>query len=60
MGLVIDTDVLVLADRRKAGLDLARYSEYGDAFISTITASELLVGVTVIDYTAPSPAESSR
>ncbi|MCK7496166.1 MAG: hypothetical protein MZW92_38455 [Comamonadaceae bacterium] len=36
--LVIDTDVLVLADRRKAGLDLARYSEYGDAFISTITS----------------------
>jgi len=45
MGLVIDTDVLILADRGKARLDLARYGEHGVAFISTITASELLVGV---------------
>lgn len=45
MGLVIDTDVLILADRGKARLDLARYAEHGVAFISAITASELLVGV---------------
>lgn len=45
MGLVIDTDVLILADRGKARLDLARYGEHGVAFISAITASELLVGV---------------
>ena len=34
MGLVIDTDVLILADRGKARLDLARYGEHGVAFIS--------------------------
>jgi tRNA(fMet)-specific endonuclease VapC len=45
MGILIDTDVLVLAEREKAVVDLARYSEYGDAFLSAITASELLVGV---------------
>lgn len=45
MGLLIDTDVLVLAERSKDSLDLSRYVEYGDAFISVITASELLVGV---------------
>lgn len=45
MGLLIDTDVLVLAERATPSLDLSRYVEYGDAFISAITASELLVGV---------------
>lgn len=45
MGLVIDTDVLILAEREKARLDFARYGEHGSAFISAITASELLVGV---------------
>lgn len=45
MGLLIDTDVLVLAKRISPSLDLSRYVEYGDAFISAITASELLVGV---------------
>jgi predicted nucleic acid-binding protein len=56
MGLVIDTDVLVLADRRKGSLDLARYSEYGVAFISAIAASELLVGV----HRAADPAIRAR
>ena len=45
MGLLIDTDVLVLAERSGAALDFARYAEYGDAYISAVTASELLVGV---------------
>ncbi|KFB73922.1 MAG: tRNA(fMet)-specific endonuclease VapC [Candidatus Accumulibacter phosphatis] len=45
MGLLIDTDVLVLAERGKVGLDLGRYLDYGNAFISVLTASELLVGV---------------
>ena len=44
MGLLIDTDVLVLAERGKVGLDLGRYLDYGNAFISVLTASELLVG----------------
>lgn len=45
MGLLIDTDVLVLAERGRLALDLGRYAEHGNAFISVITASELLVGV---------------
>ena len=45
MGLLIDTDVLVLAERARASLDFSRYTEYGDAYISVVTASELLVGV---------------
>lgn len=45
MGLLIDTDVLILADRGKMTLDLARFQEHGEAYISAITASELLVGV---------------
>ncbi len=45
MGLLIDTDVLVLAERSNTALDFSRYAEYGDAYISVITASELLVGV---------------
>lgn len=45
MGLVIDTDVLVLAERRRLPLDLGRYGEHGGAFLSVMTASELLVGV---------------
>lgn len=45
MGLVIDTDVFILAERGRAALDLGRYREHGDAFISAVTVSELLVGV---------------
>jgi tRNA(fMet)-specific endonuclease VapC len=45
VGLLIDTDVLILADRGKVALDLGRFSDEGLAYISTITASELLVGV---------------
>jgi predicted nucleic acid-binding protein len=45
MGLLIDTDVLVLAERTKSSLDFSRYAEYGEAYISVVTASELLVGV---------------
>lgn len=45
MGLVIDTDVLVLAERGRVALDFGRYARYGAAFISVITVSELLVGV---------------
>ena len=45
MGLVIDSDVWILAERSGGKLDLARWSEYGGAYMSAITASELLVGV---------------
>lgn len=56
MALLIDTDVLVLAERSKTSLDFSRYAEYGDAYISVVTASELLVGV----HRAPDAAIRSR
>ncbi len=45
MGLVIDTDVWVLAEKSDGKLDLARWAPYGGAYMSAVTASELLVGV---------------
>jgi tRNA(fMet)-specific endonuclease VapC len=45
MGLVIDTDVWVLAEKSALPLNLAKYSAHGGAFMSSVTASELLVGV---------------
>lgn len=45
MGLVIDTDVWVLAEKSGGKLDLARWAKYGGAYMSAVTASELLVGV---------------
>jgi len=56
LALLIDTDVLVLAERSKTSLDFSRYAEYGDAYISVVTASELLVGV----HRAPDAAIRSR
>lgn len=45
MGLVVDSDVWILAERMGGKIDLARWSAYGGAYMSAITASELLVGV---------------
>lgn len=45
MGMLIDTDVLILVDRGQMALDLACFKAEGMAYISVITASELLVGV---------------
>lgn len=45
MGLVIDADVWVLAEKADRPLNLARWAHYGGAYMSAITASELLVGV---------------
>jgi len=45
MGLVIDTDVWVLAEKSGTPLALSRWSHFGGAYMSAITASELLVGV---------------
>jgi tRNA(fMet)-specific endonuclease VapC len=44
MGLVIDTDVLILGEKM-GHLDLARWAHLGQAFVSAVTASELLVGL---------------
>ena len=45
MGLVIDTDVWVLAEKAGSQLSRARWAHYGGAYLSAVTASELLVGV---------------
>ncbi len=46
MGLLIDTGVLIRIERSVAvPLDFSPWERYGDAPISVVTASELLVGV---------------
>ena len=45
MGLVIDTDVWVLAEKSGGKLNLARWAHHGNAYMSAVSASELLVGV---------------
>jgi tRNA(fMet)-specific endonuclease VapC len=45
MGLVIDTDVWVLAEKSLATMNLQKWMKHGGAFMSSITVSELLVGV---------------
>lgn len=43
MGLILDTSVLILAEKNK--IDFTPWVEYGAAYISVITITELLVGV---------------
>jgi predicted nucleic acid-binding protein len=46
MGLIIDTGVLIKLEKDPAYVDLAAYQpEYGHAYLSAATCSELLVGV---------------
>jgi tRNA(fMet)-specific endonuclease VapC len=45
LGLLIDTDVWVLAEKSDSRLSLIRWEKYGAAYMSAITVSELLVGV---------------
>jgi tRNA(fMet)-specific endonuclease VapC len=45
MCILVDTDVWVLAEKSGGTLSLARWAAYGGAYMSAITASELLVGV---------------
>ena len=45
MGLLIDTDVWVLAEKTGATPNFARWAAYEGAYLSSVTASELLVGV---------------
>lgn len=42
---MIDTDVWILAERGRTKLDFDQWTEHGSAYISAVTASELLVGV---------------
>lgn len=49
MGLVLDTNVLIRAERSAGAgcltLDFTPWAAYGNVYISSVTASELLVGV---------------
>jgi predicted nucleic acid-binding protein len=45
MGLVLDTNVFIYAERSGKVIDFSKWENYGDAYISVITVSELLVGV---------------
>lgn len=50
MALIIDTSILILAERQaKGSIDFKQWEAHGDAFISAITVSELLVGVHLAD-----------
>jgi tRNA(fMet)-specific endonuclease VapC len=52
MGLLIDTDVFILAERAGKAVDFNAWKEHRSAYISSITVSELVVGV----YRANTPA----
>lgn len=43
MGLILDTSVLIAAE--KGVVDFSLWQDYGEAYISSITVTELLVGV---------------
>lgn len=45
MGLILDTDVLIRAEKATEPTDFGKWAHHGEAFISAITCSELLVGV---------------
>ncbi|MEA3347999.1 MAG: type II toxin-antitoxin system VapC family toxin [Pseudomonadota bacterium] len=45
MGLILDTNVFIHAERSGSPIDFSIWEEYGDVYISVITVSELLVGV---------------
>ena len=45
MGLILDTDVLIRGEKQAVEVDFRRWAEHGDAYISAITCSELLIGV---------------
>jgi predicted nucleic acid-binding protein len=45
MGLMLDTNVFIHAERSGGPLGFSRWEHYGDVYVSAITASELLVGV---------------
>ena len=50
MGLVIDTSVIIATEKGK--IDFTKWQEYKEAYISSITVTELLVGVDRADTEA--------
>jgi len=45
MGLIVDTNVFIQFERSNTAMDLSSWGPLGPVFISTLTASELLIGV---------------
>lgn len=45
MGLIVDTSVFIESERKSRVIDLSRWRDYGQVFLSVMTTSELLVGV---------------
>lgn len=45
MGLIIDTCVFIRAEKNRNDVNFDQWEKYGELYISSITASELLVGV---------------
>lgn len=56
MGLVVDTNVFILAEKGGGAIDFDRWAHLGDAFIAAVTVSELWVGV----HRADSPLRRKR
>lgn len=51
MGLVIDTDVWVLAEKSGQQLHLARWAHYGESYINlTAGAHDALIAATALHY----------
>ena len=44
-GLLVDTDIFILAERAQKTLDFSAYTGFTEVYLSAVTASELLVGV---------------
>jgi len=45
MGLILDTCIFIHAEKQKKVIDFEQWESYESAYISTLTASELLIGV---------------
>ncbi|MCD6273819.1 MAG: type II toxin-antitoxin system VapC family toxin [Deltaproteobacteria bacterium] len=56
MGLILDTNVFIYSERSGNPIDFSKWEKYGDVYISSITVSELLVGV----HYANSDAKKAR
>ncbi len=56
MGIVLDTSVFIEKERHADKINFSAWADYGEAFISVITCSELLVGV----YKANTPERKRK
>lgn len=45
MGLMLDTNIFIFSERSGSSIDFSQWEEYGDVYISSVTVSELLVGI---------------